>query len=315
MYGPRKGFAQQNYVDQQATALPGMLANASDINLVYNAYVGFVPSETGLESGLGVIEVPASSIPRSGINYSTILPPFPTSTSDDFFGVTVRHQFMRTNSKGATGYDYQDVANVAKRNRSGSSIWVRLGYGSTILNGEVYWIVRDTNNLGIQIGSFSGEPIGGVAVPTAAELIGGSLNISEVRVISSGVISLEIDGAPVLLSALDFSAVTSIEDVLGVIQVALVQEAAGANAEVFGNRVKIVTQTSGATATIAFASSPAGGLNFASILGLTADSGALINLGSDGETEDTVLLPGVRFKGFFKSDTIDGNNVALIEMG
>ena len=39
MYGPKRGFAQSEYFDQQATALAGMLANASDINLTDSAFV------------------------------------------------------------------------------------------------------------------------------------------------------------------------------------------------------------------------------------------------------------------------------------
>ena len=40
VYTPQRGFAQFQYFDQQATALAGMLANASDINLVDSAFVG-----------------------------------------------------------------------------------------------------------------------------------------------------------------------------------------------------------------------------------------------------------------------------------
>lgn len=79
MYGPKKGFAQSHYYDQQATALAGMLANASDYNLVDSA---FVKEGVGyLEAGLCVSVERSVDVFRPGVNYDRLIPPTGTSGS------------------------------------------------------------------------------------------------------------------------------------------------------------------------------------------------------------------------------------------
>ena len=65
VYTPQRGFAQSQYFDQQATALAGMLANASDINLVDSAFVGKVDPAEGLTAGIGVMVIPTTASNRA----------------------------------------------------------------------------------------------------------------------------------------------------------------------------------------------------------------------------------------------------------
>lgn len=163
VYTPQRGFAQFQYFDQQATALAGMLANASDINLVDSAFVGPVDATVGLTAGIGVMVNPTVRSNRPGLNYDIVMPPNSAATDESFAGIVVRNQFMRTNSNGEACYFFEDMANYARRDRAGARIWVQLAHGSTVFGGPVYWIVRDTKNAGLKIGAFSASPITGTA--------------------------------------------------------------------------------------------------------------------------------------------------------
>lgn len=163
VYTPQRGFAQSQYFDQQATALAGMLANASDINLVDSAFVGPVDATVGLTAGIGVMVNPTVRSNRPGLNYDIVMPPNSTATDESFAGIVVRNQFMRTNSNGEACYFFKDMANYARRDRAGARVWVQLAQGSTVFGGPVYWIVRDTKNAGLKIGAFSAAPITGTA--------------------------------------------------------------------------------------------------------------------------------------------------------
>lgn len=73
MYGPKKGFAQSSYYDQQATAIAGMLANASDYNFVDSA---IVKEDIGyIEAGLCVAVERSTDVMRPGINYDRLVMP------------------------------------------------------------------------------------------------------------------------------------------------------------------------------------------------------------------------------------------------
>ena len=129
VYTPQRGFAQFQYFDQQATALAGMLANASDINLVDSAFVGPVDATVGLTAGIGVMVNPTVRRNRPGLNYDIVMPPGSAATDESFAGIVVRNQFMRTNSNGEACYFFEDMANYARRDRAGARIWVQLAQG------------------------------------------------------------------------------------------------------------------------------------------------------------------------------------------
>lgn len=322
VYTPQRGFAQFQYFDQQATALAGMLANASDINLVDSAFVGPVDATVGLTAGIGVMVKPTVRSNRPGLNYDIVMPPDSAATDESFAGIVVRNQFMRTNSNGEACYFFEDMANYARRDRAGARIWVQLAQGSTVFGGPVYWIVRDTKNAGLKIGAFSAAPITGTATPTPGSLNGGTLSVNNVKSVTNGGFDITVAGTLHKVVDLDFSSVNTVSDVATILQAAITTAAVPVTVKAVGNGVVLTTTTTGASATITFASAPAPATapttadtaDASAILGLTSAAGATVTAGSAGTSEDTVLLTGARFLGTFTAGEAPCNNIALVEL-
>lgn len=321
VYTPQRGFAQSRYFDQQATALAGMLANASDINLVDSAFVGPVDATVGLTAGIGVKVNAAIRSNRPGLNYDIVMPPDIAATDDSFAGIVVRNQFMRTNSNGEACYFFEDMANYARRGRSGARIWVQLAQGSTVFGGPVYWIVRDTKNAGLKIGAFSADPIPGTATPTPSSLNGGTLSVNDVKAVTNGAFDIVVANTLRKVAALDFSSVNTVSDVATILQAAITTASVPVIVKAVGNGVVLTTTATGVSANIEFASAPASTPTTADttdashILGLTSATGATVTAGSDGTSEDTVLLTKARFLGTFTAGEAPcNNNIALVEL-
>lgn len=319
VYTPQRGFAQFQYFDQQATALAGMLANASDINLVDSAFVGPVDATVGLTAGIGVMVNPTVRSNRPGLNYDIVMPPNSAATDESFAGIVVRNQFMRTNSNGEACYFFEDMANYARRDRAGARIWVQLAQGSTVLGGPVYWIVRDTKNAGLKIGAFSAAPITGTATPTPGSLNGGTLSMNNVKAVTNGGFDIIVASTLYKVAALDFSSVNTVSDVATILQAAITTASVPVTVKAVGNGVVLTTTATtatGASATITFASAPttADTTNASDTLGLTSAAGATVTAGSAGTSEDTVLLTGARFLGTFTAGEAPCNNIALVEL-
>lgn len=330
VYTPQRGFAQFQYFDQQATALAGMLANASDINLVDSAFVGPVDATVGLTAGIGVMVNPTVRSNRPGLNYDIVMPPNHAATDEAFAGIVVRNQFMRTNSNGEACYFFEDMANYARRDRAGARIWVQLAQGSTVFGGPVYWIVRDTKNAGLKIGAFSAAPITGTATPTPGSLNGGTLSVNNVKAVTNGGFCITVDSSLYEVKALDFRLVNTVSDVATILQDAITNASVPVTVKAVGNGVVLTTTHTGASATITFASAPKtegttdatgasaptteGTTDASAILGLTSAAGATVTEGSAGTNEDTVLLARARFLGTFTAGEAPCNNIALVEL-
>lgn len=319
VYTPQRGFAQFQYFDQQATALAGMLANASDINLVDSAFVGPVDATVGLTAGIGVMVNPTVRSNRPGLNYDIVMPPDSAATDESFAGIVVRNQFMRTNSNGEACYFFEDMANYARRDRAGARIWVQLAQGSTVFGGPVYWIVRDTKNAGLKIGAFSAAPITGTATPTPGSLNGGTLSVNDVNAVTNGSFDITVASDSYNVVALNFSSVNTVSDVATILQDAITAASVPVTVKAVGNGVVLTTNGTGASATITFASAPTTSettetTDASDILGLTSASGATVTAGSAGTSEDTVLLTGARFLGTFTAGGAPCNNIALVEL-
>ena len=329
VYTPKRGFAQFQYFDQQATALAGMLANASDINLVDSAFVGPVDATVGLTAGIGVMVNPTVRSNRPGLNYDIVMPPNSAATDESFAGIVVRNQFMRTNSNGEACYFFEDMANYARRDRAGARIWVQLAQGSTAFGGQVYWIVRDTKNAGLKIGAFSAAPITGTATPTPSSLNGGTLSVNDVKAVTNGGFDILVARTRYRVVDLNFSSVSTVSDVATILQAAITNTSVPVTVKAVGNGVVLTTTATGASATITFASAPTtdgatitfasapttdGATDASATLGLTSASGATVTAGSDGASEDTVLLTGARFLGTFTAGEAPCNNIALVEL-
>lgn len=328
VYTPQRDFAQFQYFDQQATALAGMLANASDINLVDSAFVGPVDATVGLTAGIGVMVNPTVRSNRPGLNYDIVMPPDSAATDESFAGIVVRNQFMRTNSNGEACYFFEDMANYARRDRAGARVWVQLAQGSTVFGGPVYWIVRDTKNAGLKIGAFSAAPITGTATPTPGSLNGGTLSVNNIKAVTNGGFDIIVASTLHKVAALDFSSVNTVSDVATILQTAITTASVPVTVKAVGNGVVLTTTATGASATITFASAPtsapttaptsapttADTTDASAILGLTSASGATVTAGSAGASEDTVLLTGARFLGTFTAGEAPCNNIALVEL-
>lgn len=326
VYTPQRGFAQFQYFDQQATALAGMLANASDINLVDSAFVGPVDATVGLTAGIGVMVNPTVRSNRPGLNYDIVMPPYSAATDESFAGIVVRNQFMRTNSNGEACYFFEDMANYARRDRAGARIWVQLAQGTTVFGGSVYWIVRDTKNAGLKIGAFSASAITGTATPTPGSLNGGTLSVNNVKTVTNGGFDITVASTRYRVTALNFSSVNTVSDVATILQTAITTASVPVTVKAVGNAVVLTTTGTGTSATITFASAPttapapttttatADTTDASVILGLTSAAGATVTAGSDGTNEDTVLLTGARFLGTFTAGEAPCNNIALVEL-
>lgn len=313
MYGPKRGFAQSEYFDQQATAVAGMLANASDINLVDSAFVAAADAVNGMVAGIGVVALPTTVSSRAGVNYDRIMAPTATATDADFAGVVVRNQVMKSNPNGEACWYEGDMANYARRGRSGSRIWVKLVNGTATPGGDVYWVVSDIAGTGKTIGGFSASAISVSGSATAAKLTGGSINVSALKAVSAGGLDITIDGTNKKLSALDFSNVASIDDVVSILNTAL---SGVATVAALGAGVVITSATTGTSSTMAYAVAPttASQTDVSAALGLTAASGGLLSTpGTTGASYDTVKLSNARFVDTFEGGN-GANNIALIEL-
>lgn len=316
VYTPQRGFMQSAYYDQQATALAGMLANASDINLVDSAFVGPVGPD-GLEAGLGIAIRPTTVSNRPGINTDMMILPLDTATDDDFAGIVVRNQAMRSNAAGHSCLDEYTMGNYARRNRAGCRIWVQLEDGTAVYGGKVYWIVRDTAGTGKKIGAFAAAAISGSATPTPGTLSGGTININDAKSITAGGFDITVGGTLAKVVGMDFSGVSTVAEIATIVQQGLTAVSAAATVTVNGNAIKIATTATGASATLTFASAPTGDgspTDASTALGLTAAAGAILNQGSAGLASDTVELTNARFLGTFTAGASACNNIALVEL-
>lgn len=153
MYTPRKGFAQATYHDQQATALAGMLANASDINLVDAAVVhegtGFI--EAGLVYGLDLDE---ASI-REGVNTLAVC----AQADGSELCIAVRNQQMDTNANGAAGWDEDRMCDVMRMSRVGGRVWVQAYASAAMEPGDLSVIsaLDGTETAKVKVGMITTE--------------------------------------------------------------------------------------------------------------------------------------------------------------
>lgn len=322
MYTPKRGFAQSHYYDQMATALSGMLANASDINLTDSAFVTGVESEDGLVAGIAVCVVPATQSNRPGVNFAMVCPMYPGASGNAVAGIVVRNQWMRSNSKGEACFYNEDICNILRASRVGGRIWVKLeGTATAVQNGKVYCIVQNTGSNKNTIGAFSAAPITGTATPTAATLVGGTFAYkgSALENSANGGFDITIDGTPYNVKDCDLREATTISAVATKVQAALEAVAKGkAEVTVDGNALRITSKTTGADSKITYASAPTDTSNpvdISAYLGLTEATGARVVAGSAGVEVDTVEVPGMCFMGTFTPNPEDpANSIAMVEI-
>lgn len=321
MYGPRKhGFAQEQYYDQQATALPGMLANASDINLCDSAFISDTYPD-GLTAGTAVCAVPATKSNRPGVNFAMVRPMFPGATGNDIAGIVVRNQWMRTNDKGEACFFKEDICNLLRTSRVGGRIWVKfVGTETAVQNGKVYCVVNDTAGHGYTIGAFSAAAIAGTATPTHGMLLGGTFayNGSAVEGGVNAGFDVTIDGTLYKVTGIDLTKATTITAVAAAVQAGLDGVSAPATVTIEGNALCIVSDSTGASSTVTVASAPTASdspWDASTYLGFTVETGAQLVPGSAGAANDTVEVPGAHFMGTFTPNEDPALSIAMIEFG
>ena len=159
---------------------------------------------------------------------------------------------------------------------------------------------------------------------TAASLNGAQLSeatvVSALQQVADGTLDVSIDGVTENLTALDFRATTTLDEIAVVIDTALT----GGTAAVVDQRIVITSATTGATSLITFATDPGTGTFIGQTLALTTGSGGFLAQGAEAETLTaetklagiTELRSQVKFRGaMFIDNPTDEESKDLAEWG
>lgn len=125
-------------------------------------------------------------------------------------------------------------------------------------------------------------------VAVAGELLGSTTSYEQTiatwAAITNGSFKIDIDGAPITLTAIDFSAVTNLNGVAAAIQAKLTVALAGATIEFDGSRFIVRSATTGATSTVGYAYAHTTGTDISALLGLDAASQGILSTGVAAES-------------------------------
>lgn len=124
-------------------------------------------------------------------------------------------------------------------------------------------------------------------VAAAGELLGSTTSyeqtISTWAAITNGSFKIDIDGAPVTIAGVNFSAVTNLNGVAAAIQAVLTVALAGATITFEGGRFVVRSATTGSTSTVGYAYTHTSGTDISALLGLDAASQGITSAGVDAE--------------------------------
>ena len=168
-------FGQDTYFDQQGTALAGMLANASDINLVDAAVVG-EELDFAVCGRFYPLKVDTSII-RPGVNTEKITSydDATLSSPPDEWCVVVRNQQVQTNAENESGWESKRMANVLRTSRVGGRIWVEGITGQTAMAQGNFYVVSAVASGEAKVGQLTSDSsITGATLSTKA-LIGAKM--------------------------------------------------------------------------------------------------------------------------------------------
>lgn len=292
--GQWMGFAQQNYYDQQSTAIEGMLAFTSDVNLVDAATIVMPPDQKGgfMPVGRGVVGKYSPNGSRPGMTSMVISPVDATTTVADFYGIEIFNQQSQTNPENLNGWYDGRVGNVIRVDRVGGRIWIR-AWNEAVEGQAVYMIIKDSSGHGFPIGGFCGSEIAGAEVPASAgRLFGMPVTMPGLSSITAGGFDITVDGTLVQVSGLDFSPITNINQVAELIAAKITT----ANVTAINGAIVITSKTTGASSTVTVASAPtaANTTDISDRLGLSVSAGAKATPGAAASTTpDTIQLPKV----------------------
>lgn len=159
------GQVQATYNDQMASALEGMLANQSDMNLCDSLLVN---EADGIVCGRGVVETINATALRPGVNDISVALPTGSTAAAALAGIVIRpFTPMSTLADDARVPDNR-VAMVLSTARVGGRIWLR-AYGGCTAGATAFWRVGSaaTGNA-TPVGAFCGSAITSVTPAVAA---------------------------------------------------------------------------------------------------------------------------------------------------
>ena len=155
--GVRGGSVQSAYHDQPNLAVPGMLAFASDMNLLDTVMVG-----SDVLAGMGVIGAnPTDSTQLYQRPIFTISPPAGTETlASQLAGVVVFDEAMQSDENGNPGWSAQRAARILRVNRVGGRIYVNQRLPVEVGTSTVNWVIKGGAMQGVThvAGEFSPVP-------------------------------------------------------------------------------------------------------------------------------------------------------------
>jgi hypothetical protein len=164
--GVAGGSVQAAYTDQPGVGVPGMLAFASDINLVDSVYVG---ETNGLAAGRGCKFTAVSdtySLQRPNVEAVAV------ATGDDvndFEGIVVFDEAMQSDENGVPGWAHGRMARVLRKGRVGGRIYVKapVAFATT----DTLYLVTVADAGGVyEVGGFAVSSLGGGAAGTSTSL-------------------------------------------------------------------------------------------------------------------------------------------------
>lgn len=159
------GQVQLTYADQMASALAGMLAKQSDINLADSVLVN---QADGIVCGLGVVATTDVVARRPGVNDISIALPTSISAAADLAGIVIRPFTPMSNTAGDARITDNRGAMLLSADRVGGRIWV-VAYKGCTAKATAFWRVGsaatgDTT----PVGAFCGSAITSVTPATSA---------------------------------------------------------------------------------------------------------------------------------------------------
>ena len=105
-----------------------------------------------------------------------------------------------------------------------------------------------------------------------------SAKLAELKKVTDGAITFEVNGKEVKATGISFAAATSLSEVASLIAAKVTGTAGAYNSDL--GEITLTTTTKGENATLSFGAAPASGTDLAALLGFTEDAGAVLSQGS-----------------------------------
>lgn len=159
------GQVQATYADQMASALAGMLAKQSDINLADSVLIN---EADGIVCGLGVVATTDTTARRPGVNDISVALPTGSSVAADLAGILIRPMTPMSNTASDARITDNRGAMILSADRVGGRIWV-VAYKGCTAKATAFWRVGSAaTGDATPVGAFCGSAITVVTPATSA---------------------------------------------------------------------------------------------------------------------------------------------------